>query len=71
MGSGHGLMRSLCDHHSQTGIALIVTDTAQHIQVALASGFVRHFIKPIDIDRLQQALIELAAESPRVAPTAE
>lgn len=70
-GSGQELMRSLRDHHSLRGIALSGSDTEQHIQEALAAGFVRHFIKPIDIVHIQQALVELAAESPRTAPTAE
>jgi CheY-like chemotaxis protein len=33
------------------------------IERALASGFARHFTKPIDIDDLQRALLELAAEA--------
>jgi CheY-like chemotaxis protein len=70
-GSGNELMRSLRGLHRLTGIALSGSDAEEHIQETFASGFVRHFIKPIDIDRLQQALIELAAESPRTSPTAE
>ena len=74
-GTGHELMRSLRDRYRLTGIALSGSGGEEHIQEALASGFARHFIKPIDIGRLQQALIELAAESraqsPRAAPTAE
>jgi CheY-like chemotaxis protein len=70
-GSGNELMRSLRERHSLSGIALSGSDAEEHIQEALASGFVRHFIKPIDIDRLQQALIELASESTRTSPTAE
>jgi CheY-like chemotaxis protein len=62
-GSGHELMRTLRERHKLTGIALSGSDSEEHIREALASGFVRHFIKPIDIDRLQQALAELAAES--------
>jgi CheY-like chemotaxis protein len=70
-GSGHELMRSLRDRRHLIGIALSGSDSEAHVNEALASGFTRHFVKPIDIDRVQRALIELTAESSRPAPTAE
>ncbi len=68
-GSGHELMRGLHDRYAINGIALSGSDDEDDIKQALASGFARHFTKPIDIDRLQQALLELAAQSRAVAPS--
>lgn len=62
-GSGHELMRTLRARSPITGIAVSGSGSEDDIRQALASGFARHFTKPIDIDRLQRALIELAAES--------
>lgn len=62
-GSGHDLMRTLRERHAITGIAVSGSGEVEDIDRALASGFARHFTKPIDIDRLQHALLELAAES--------
>ena len=61
-GSGHELMRAMRDRHAITGIAVSGSGDAEDIEQALASGFTRHFTKPIDIDLLQRALIELAAK---------
>ncbi len=48
---------------SLKGIALSGFGNEDDIQHALASGFARHLLKPIDIDCVQRALIEVAAES--------
>lgn len=60
-GSGHGLMRELRDRYGTAGISVSGSGEEDDIQQALASGFARHFVKPVDIDRLQKALVELAA----------
>ena len=62
-GSGQELMRSLRDRYGLSGIAVSAFDTEDCIHEAFASGIARHFVKPIDIGRVQQALIELAAAS--------
>ena len=62
-GSGHELMRTMRDRYAITGIAVSGSGDEDDIQRSLDSGFARHFTKPIDIDRLQSALIEIAAES--------
>ena len=60
-GSGHDLMRSMRDLYRVAGNAISGSGDDDEIQRALASGFARHFTKPIDIDDLQRALLELAA----------
>lgn len=62
-GSGHELMRTMRDRYAITGIAVSGSGDEDDIQRALDSGFARHFTKPIDIECLQRALLELAAES--------
>ncbi len=62
-GSGHELMRRLHGRSAIAGIAVSGSGNEDDVEQALASGFARHFTKPIDIDRLQQALLELAADS--------
>ena len=62
-GSGHELIRTMRERYVITGIAVSGSGYEADIQQALDSGFARHFTKPIDIDRLQSALIELAAGS--------
>ena len=61
-GSGHELMRELRERHGITGIAISGSGDDADIRQAHASGFARHFTKPIDIEALQRALIELTAE---------
>ena len=60
-GSGHDLMRTLREGHAITGIAVSGSGDVDDIEQAHASGFARHFTKPIDIDALQRALVELTA----------
>ena len=68
-GSGHDLMRTLHERHAITGIAVSGSGDVEDIEKAIASGFARHFTKPIDTDALQHALVELAAKSAsRVTP---
>ena len=62
-GSGHDLMRAVRARYAINGIAVSGSGDADDSDRALASGFARHFTKPIDIDLLQRALVELAAES--------
>ena len=59
-GSGHDLMRTLQRLYGLRGIAVSAFDTADCIAKTFASGFSRHFVKPIDIGRVQQALSELS-----------
>ena len=59
-GSGLELMRALREQYGLTGIALSGFGDADDVEQARASGFVRHFVKPIDIEHLQSALTELA-----------
>ena len=63
-GSGHDLMRAMRDRYRITGIAISGSGSDTDIERAHASGFARHFTKPIDIDQLQCALLELAAAAP-------
>ena len=60
-GSGHELLRTLRARAPITGIAVSGSGSEDDIALALAAGFARHFTKPIDIDRLQRALLALAA----------
>lgn len=63
-GTGQDLMRAMRDRYAVPGIAVSGFNEEDDIEQALASGFARHFTKPVDIARLQRALIELAAGSP-------
>jgi len=62
-GSGHALMRALRERYTITGIAVSGSGEDQDIREALASGFARHFTKPIDIECVQRALVELAGDA--------
>ena len=54
-------MRTLREHSAIAGIAISGSGDDADLQQAHASGFARHFTKPIDIETLQRALLELAA----------
>ncbi len=56
-------MHTLRERYALTGIAVSGSGSVDDVEQALASGFARHFTKPIDIEVLQRALIELAAEA--------
>jgi CheY-like chemotaxis protein len=58
-GSGHELMHTLRESYALTGIAISGSGDDADIQQAHASGFARHFTKPIDIEALQRALLDL------------
>ena len=62
-GNGHDLMRGLRERSAFTGIAISGSGDDADIRQAHASGFARHFTKPIDIEALQCALMELADEA--------
>lgn len=59
-GSGHDLMRAMRERYGLAGIAV---SGSGDLQEALASGFSQHFTKPVDIDCLHRALLEVAAEA--------
>lgn len=62
-GSGQGLMRSLRSLYGLSGIAVSALNSEDCIEEPVANGFARHFVKPIEIRRVQEALIELDAAS--------
>ena len=61
---GLELMRQLRERHHLTGIALSGYGMEEDIVQSREAGFARHLTKPIRMDRLQQVIAEIAAESP-------
>ncbi len=72
LGAGHsaiGLMQRLrADprHRRMIGVLLSAHGTAQDRQASAQAGFVRHLVKPVDIDTLARTLLEVW--DPRAAP---
>ncbi|MCE9611903.1 MAG: response regulator [Chthoniobacter sp.] len=58
-GSGHELLRELRACSPVAGIAISGSGDDADIQQAQAAGFARHFTKPLDIEALQRALLEI------------
>ena len=63
-GSGNDLMARLRDGHGLKGIALTGYGMEQDVERSLASGFVLHLIKPVNVQALEKSLKAFfAAES--------
>ena len=62
-GTGHDLLRALRARSPIAAVAISGSGDDTDLQQAQAAGFARHFTKPLDIDALHRALIELAAEA--------
>ncbi len=59
-GSGHDLMRQIRANQSIAGIALSGFGMEDDLEKSRAVGFTEHLIKPINVDRLQATLREIA-----------
>jgi CheY-like chemotaxis protein len=59
-GSGHDLMRQIRAKQSIVGIALSGFGMEDDLEKSRAVGFTEHLIKPINVDRLQATLREIA-----------
>ena len=59
-GSGHDLMRQIRAQQSIAGIALSGFGMEDDLEKSRAVGFTAHLIKPVNVDRLQATLPEIA-----------
>ena len=59
-GSGHDLMRQIRSKQAIAGIALSGFGMEDDLEKSRAVGFTEHLIKPINVDRLQSTLREIA-----------
>lgn len=59
-GSGHDLMRQIRAKQSIAGIALSGFGMKDDLEKSRAVGFTEHLIKPVNVDRLQATLREIA-----------
>jgi len=59
-GSGHDLMRQIRARQSIAGIALSGFGMEDDLEKSRAVGFTEHLIKPVNVDRLQATLREIA-----------
>jgi PAS domain S-box-containing protein len=59
--SGHELMRDIRARQSIPGIALSGFGMEEDLEKSRAVGFIDHLIKPVNVDRLQAALREIAS----------
>jgi CheY-like chemotaxis protein len=60
-GSGHDVMRSLKSRYALKGIAVSGYGMDEDINRSLDSGFVKHLIKPVDLERLKLAIQQAGA----------
>jgi CheY-like chemotaxis protein len=60
-GSGLDLMRQICAKRHIEGIALTGYGTASDVEQTLNAGFGLHLTKPIQFDKLQLAVSQMAA----------
>jgi PAS domain S-box-containing protein len=60
--SGHDLMRDIRARHSIPGIALSGFGMEEDLEKSRAVGFIDHLIKPVNVERLQAALREIASQ---------
>ncbi|HEX4641498.1 MAG TPA: PAS domain S-box protein, partial [Chthoniobacterales bacterium] len=67
-GNGLDLMRHLRETHGLTGIALSGFGAQEDLAASKAAGFAVHLIKPVDLDRLRQAIAELLENEVSIAP---
>lgn len=66
-GTGLDLMRHLKETHGLRGIALSGFGTEEDVAAAREAGFTEHLTKPIDWDRLRDAITRLVAGAPKPA----
>ena len=66
-GNGLDLMRHLRETHGLTGIALSGFGAQEDLAASKAAGFAVHLIKPVDLDRLRQAIAELLENEASIA----
>ena len=69
-GSGLDLMRYLRDTQGVTGIALSGFGTDDDVAASYAAGFAEHVTKPVDWERLRNAIVRLTPARPSAARTA-
>ena len=55
-GSGHDLMKKIRQHQPIDGIAVSGFGMEEDLEKSREAGFADHLIKPINVDRLQEAL---------------
>lgn len=74
-GSGLELMPELRQRHDMEGIALSGFGTDDDVAASKAAGFIFHLIKPVDWERLEEAIATLisarAAREPAILPQAK
>jgi DNA-binding response OmpR family regulator len=58
-GTGHELMSELRERHGLRGIALSGFGMDDDVARAAAAGFVRHLVKPVSLDTLDEAIREI------------
>ena len=66
-GSGLDLMRHLRDTHELSGIALSGFGTQDDLEASKAAGFAVHLTKPVDLDRLRNAITKLLGNKSEVS----
>jgi CheY-like chemotaxis protein len=66
-GSGHDLMRQIRAKQAIAGIALSGFGMEDDLEKSRAVGFTEHLIKPINVDRLQATLREIAQKQASLA----
>jgi DNA-binding response OmpR family regulator len=57
-GNGNALMRELHERYGLNGLALTGYGMEQDVQKSLASGFVKHLVKPVNVRSLENVLEE-------------
>jgi CheY-like chemotaxis protein len=63
-GSGLELMRRLCSQRALPGIALSGFGSSDDIEQSRSAGFALHLTKPVDFNRLEEAIGRLAEQQP-------
>jgi CheY-like chemotaxis protein len=68
-GDGCDLMQELVTRYGLKGIALTGYGMPQDVQRAARAGFSAHVVKPVDFERLRQAVQKVAGESGNSNPS--
>ncbi|MEP6604002.1 MAG: ATP-binding protein [Spartobacteria bacterium] len=58
-GSGLDLMRELSSAHALSGIAISGFGTSEDVAASKAAGFAKHLVKPVDWERLRDAIAQI------------
>jgi CheY-like chemotaxis protein len=61
-GLGYELMRSLRVENHLRGIALSGYGMSEDIQLSQEAGFTEHLVKPVDLKKLEEAMMRVLAE---------